>query len=63
MNKDMEKRRNPVVSGVYDAACLGLGKDSVPRKIVTNCLQSIYSKPITYKNAFPIINQALIIQR
>ena len=53
LNKAMERHRNPEVSGLCDAACLGLGKDTAPQQKVTNCLQSIGIKPITYENAFP----------
>ena len=30
LKKDMERRRNPEVNGVFNKACLELGKDSVP---------------------------------
>ena len=46
----MERRSNTELNEVYDAACLELGEDNVPRQTVINCLQSIGSKPITYKN-------------
>ena len=51
-----------MVNGVCDAACLKLGENPVTQQAVANCLQSIGSKPITYENAFPPINQALISQ-
>ena len=35
LNKSMERRRNPAVNGVCDAACLDLGEDTVPRQTVT----------------------------
>ena len=46
-----------------DAACLELGEDSVPLMIVVNSLQMIGNKIITFDNAFPLRNQALISQR
>ena len=42
---------------------LELGKYPVPRKTVTNCLQSIVSKPITYNNSLPPRNHALLSKR
>ena len=59
----MERQRNKDVHGVCDAACLGLGKYHVPQITLTNCLQRIGIKPITYENAFPPRNQALLQQR
>ena len=46
-----------------DTACLDLGEYHVPQKIVTNCLQSIGNKSITYKNASPQRKQAFPSQR
>ena len=43
-------------------ACLGLGKNPVPRQTVTNFLQRIGSKPITYKNFFTPGKRALLLQ-
>ena len=45
-----------------DASCLESGKNLVPHITVVNCLKNIGSKPITYNNALPPINQALILQ-
>ena len=59
----MERHRNPSVNGVFDADCLELGEDPVPGQIVTNNLQRIGSKPITYNNTYPPINWALLLQR
>ena len=42
MKKAMDRRRNPAVNGVCDAACLELSEDPFPRQTVTNCLQRIY---------------------
>ena len=63
MNKDMERRRNQEVNGVCNADCLELGDDPVPQQTLTNCFQSIVSKPITYNNDFPPRKQSLIFQR
>ena len=52
-----------MVNGVCDAACSELGEDPVPRITGANCLQRIGSKPISYENYCPPINQALILQR
>ena len=63
LNKSMERRRNPAVNGVCDAACLDLGEDNVPRQTVTIFLQRIGNKPITYNNSSPPRNQALLSKR
>ena len=52
-----------MVNEVYDAACLELGDLTAPLMAVTIFLQSIGNNPITYENAFPPINKALILQR
>ena len=62
-NKALEIRINLAVNGVCNADYLELGEDPVPRQTVTNFLQRINSKPITYENASPQINQALLSQR
>ena len=59
----MERHRNPSVNGVFDADCLELGEDPVPGQIVTNNLQRIGSKPITYNNTYPPRNWAVLLQR
>ena len=59
----MEIQNNPEPNGVHDAACLGLGKDPIPRQKVTNCLQRIGRKPITYYNVFPPKKWLLLFQR
>ena len=46
LKKYLERHRNPDVNVVCD-------EYPVPKMIVTNCLQSIDSKPITFENAFP----------
>ena len=38
LKKVLERRRNPVVNGVYDAACLELGRDPVTQMTVANFL-------------------------
>ena len=53
LNKALEIRRNPSVNGLCD-------EDPVPRMTVTNCLQSIGSRPITFDNALSLGNQALL---
>ena len=42
---------------------LELGEYPVPRITVDNCLKGIGSKPITYKNYFPLITRELLSQR
>ena len=58
----MDRQRNPEVNRVCDAYFLELGDDIFPRQTVTNCLQRIGSKLITYENASPLRNQALLSQ-
>ena len=53
LKKVLERRRNPVVNGVCDAACLGLGRDPVTQMTVANFFQRIVSKPIIYENDPP----------
>ena len=53
LNKYTEIRRNPVANQVCD-------EYPVPRMTVTNCLQSIGSKSITFENDSPPGKQALI---
>ena len=48
--KPMERWSNPTVNGVCNVDCLELGKDPVTHKTVTQCLQRIGCKPITYCN-------------
>ena len=43
-----------------DEACLELGFIPVPKQTVFNVLQSIVRNPITYENAFPMNNRALL---
>ena len=62
LNKYLERRRNPAVNGVFDAAYLELGEDTDPQRTVANFLQSIGRKTITYKNAFPPRKGALLSQ-
>ena len=62
LNTSMEVHRNPAFNGVCDVACLELGIDPVPKKTVTNCLQMIGSKTITYNNASPPRKWELLYQ-
>ena len=59
----MKRRRNLAVNVVCDAACLELVENPVTQQTVTNFLQRIDSKPITYKNASLQRNKALLSQR
>ena len=63
LKKSLERRRNPAVNKVYDAACLELGEDPVPQMTVANFFQSIGSKPIKFENTSPLRNQTLLLQR
>ena len=56
MKKSPKIRSNPAVNGVCD-------EDDVNRITVTNCLQRIGSKQITFENSFLPIKQALLLQR
>ena len=60
MKTFLKRLSNPKVYGVCGEGGLEIGKDSVPKMIVSNCLKSIVSKPITYKNSFPMQNRALL---
>ena len=51
--KAMERWKNPAANGVFNAACLELGKDTVSNETVTNCLQIILIKLITSVNDHP----------
>ena len=46
-----------------DKGNLELGEDPVPWIKVSNHLKSIFSKPITYENTFPLIHWALLSER
>ena len=50
----------PYLRGHCDEDCLGLGLDPVPKKTVSNVLRRTVRKPITYDNAFPTKNRALL---
>ena len=56
LKKSREGWRNPAVNGFFN-------EDPVPQKVVTNCLQRIGSKPITFDNAFTSIKWELLSQR
>ena len=55
LNKSLERQRNPAVNGVCD-------EDPISRMTVNNCLQRIGSRPITFDNAFPLVNQVFLSQ-
>ena len=52
--------RYPSLREQCDEACLELGFDSVPKQTIFNVLHRIGRKPVTYDNAFPINNRALL---
>ena len=56
----LEKPRNPTVDEVCDEEGLELGEDTIPQMTVANFLKRIGSKPITYKNSFPMIKRMLL---
>ena len=61
--KSLERWRNPEDNGVCDTDCLELGEDPIHRQTVTNFLQKIGIKLITYENASPPRKQAFLSQR
>ena len=63
LKKSMERQINPAANGVCDESCFELGKDTINLMTVANFLKRIGSKLITYKNASPPRNQALLPQR
>ena len=60
MNKSPERKRKPKSDGLWEEGDLDLGKDLVSKMRVVHCLKIIGSKPITYKNDFPLKKKGLI---
>ena len=52
--------RYPYLRGKFDESCLELGLDIFTKQKIFNVLQRIGRKPITYENAFPTKNKALL---
>ena len=60
LKEDLVNSQYPYLRGQCDEACLELGLYPISKQIVFNVLQRIGRKLITYKNAFPMKNRALL---
>ena len=62
LEKYLERLMNPTVDGVCYEGGLELCEDPINQMTVANFLKIIEGDPITYDNALPLRNQALLSQ-
>ena len=60
LKETLVNSRYPYLRGKCDEACLVLGLDTYTKQTIFNLLQRIGMKTITYENALPMKNMALL---